>query len=160
MGEVTVRRAVMEDLPALIAMLDEVDDLHRKALPWLFRQVEAPQLAGFLEDYISEQDRTMLLAATPEEALAGVLYMFVRQPARAPIVQPTLIAEIDAVVVGRSVRRQGVGTRLVHAALQWAGEKGATRTELRVYEFNGAARAFWASVGFQTLSRRLVSHSK
>src|SRR5689334_17684440 len=38
MGEVIVRRAVMEDLPAIVAMLDEIDELHRRALPWLFRQ--------------------------------------------------------------------------------------------------------------------------
>jgi GNAT superfamily N-acetyltransferase len=160
MGEVTIRRAVMEDLPAVIAMLDEVDDLHRKALPWLFRPIDEAGLAGFLEDYISKQDRTMLLATTPEGALAGVLYVFMRQHARAPIVQPTLIAEIDSLVVGHSVRRQGVGTRLVQAALQWAADNGATRTELGVYDFNGAARAFWASVGFETFLRRLVAHTK
>jgi GNAT superfamily N-acetyltransferase len=52
------------------------------------------------------------------------------------------------------------GVRLVQAALQWATDNGATRTELGVYEFNEAARAFWASLGFETLSRRLVAHSK
>jgi GNAT superfamily N-acetyltransferase len=160
MGEVTIRRAVREDLPAIIAMLDEVDDLHRRALPWLFRQVDEPRSAGLLDDYVSKQDRTMLLATTSEAALAGVLYMFMRQPARAAIVQPTLIAEIDVLIVSRSVRRQGIGTRLVQAALQWATDKGATRTELGVYEFNESAHAFWASVGFRTLSRRLVAHSK
>jgi GNAT superfamily N-acetyltransferase len=84
--------------------------------------------------------------------------MFLRPAARAPIVQPAVVAEIDALVVSPSGRRQGVGSRLVRAALQWAADHGATRTELGVYEFNEAARAFWASVGFETLSRRLVVH--
>ena len=34
-----------------------------------------------------------------------------------------------------------------------------TRTELGVYEFNEPARRFWATTGFETLSRRLVVHS-
>lgn len=158
MGEVTIRRATKADLPAVIAMLDEVDELHRTALPWLFREVDQPQTNDFLEGYCSELDRTMLLA-TEDGSLAGVLYMFLRQPARAPIVRPTLVAEIDTLVVGHAFRRRGVGKRLVEAALQWARDNGATRTELGVYEFNDAARAFWASLGFQTLSRRLVAHS-
>jgi GNAT superfamily N-acetyltransferase len=157
-GEIAIRRAVIEDLPAVIAMLREVDDLHREALPWLFRRVDHAALGGFLEDYITKQDRTMLLATSPEGPL-GVLYIFIRQPARAPIVQPAVVAEIDALVVSPSARRQGVGSRLVRAALQWGADRGATRTELNVYEFNEAARAFWASVGFETLSRRLVAHS-
>ena len=45
-------------------------------------------------------------------------------------------------------------------SLRWADESGATRTERGVYEFNESARAFWHSVGFQTLSLRLVLHSK
>jgi ribosomal protein S18 acetylase RimI-like enzyme len=85
--------------------------------------------------------------------------MFLRQPARASIVTPTVVAEIDALVVNGAFRRQHIGTRLVQAALNWASVSGATRTELGVYEFNELARAFWASAGFQTLSRRLVLHS-
>src|SRR5580700_869153 len=95
MGDVTIRRAVKEDLQRVIAMLDDVDELHRNALPWLFRRVDEARWASFLEDYISKPDRTMLLAATAEGGLAGVLYMFLRQPARA-IVESTLVAEIDA----------------------------------------------------------------
>ena len=48
---------------------------------------------------------------------------------------------------------------LVEAALAWARLAGATRTELGVYDFNEGARAFWASLGFQVLSYRMVRHS-
>jgi GNAT superfamily N-acetyltransferase len=160
MGDVTIRRAVVADLVAVVALLEDVDQLHRSALPWLFRQIAEHALTGFLEPYVLQSDRVMFLACAPDRSLAGVLYMFLRQPARAPIVQPTIVAEIDTLVVHSSFRRQHVATRLVQAALRWAGDSGATRTELGVYEFNEAARAFWHFVGFQTLSRRLVLHSK
>lgn len=157
MSEVVIRRAVMGDLQAVGALLEAVDDLHRSALPWLFRRVEGPPMTNFLEAYVSKQDHAMFLAATPEGTIAGVLYMFIREPARAPIVKPTTIAEIDTLVVASSFRRRHIGARLVQAALLWANHFGATRTELGVYEFNEPARAFWASQGFHTLSRRLVA---
>lgn len=158
MGDVTIRRGVAADLPAVVALLDEVDELHRRAMPWLFRKVEEPRWAGFLDAYVSKDDHAMFLAVGPDGSLAGVLYMFLRQPARAPIVKPTVVAEIDTLVVSSAFRRQRAGTRLVDAALGWAKAAGATRTELGVYEFNEAARSFWASVGFETLSRRMVLH--
>jgi diamine N-acetyltransferase len=156
---VTIRRAVMADLEAVGALLQDLDDLHRGALPWLLRRVDGPPLTDFLEAYVSKHDHAMFLAVAPEGSLAGVLYMFLRQPARASIVAPTVVAEIDALVVNGAFRRQHIGTRLAQAALNWASVSGATRTELGVYEFNELARAFWASIGFQTLSRRLVLHS-
>lgn len=160
MGEVTIRQAVAADLQNVIALLDEVDELHRRALPWLFREVDSPNQTEFLEAYVSKPDHAMFLAVVPDASLVGVLCTFIRQPARAPIVRPTLVAEIDTLAVTSALRRHGIGKRLVEAALVWAKAAGATRTELGAYEFNEAALAFWASVGFQTLSRRLVLHAE
>ena len=159
MGEVTVRRAVREDLNAVAALHDEVDELHRQALPWLLREVEDDRKAEFLADYVEKPDHAMFVAVAPDGSLLGALNVFLRQPARAPIVRPTTVAEIDALCVRSAFRRRSVGTRLVNAALAWAAASGATRTELGVYEFNEAARAFWHSLGFGTLSRRLVRHA-
>src|SRR6476620_9978459 len=85
MDEVIIRRAVMADLEAVVALLEDVDDLHRSALPWLLRRVDGPQSTDFLEAYVSKHDHAMFLAVAPDGSLAGVLYMFLRQPARAPI---------------------------------------------------------------------------
>jgi ribosomal protein S18 acetylase RimI-like enzyme len=158
MGEVTIRRATTGDLEAVIALLDDVDELHRRALPWLFREIDSPNQVEFLNTYVSKSDHAMFVAEAPDASPAGVVYMFIRQPARAPIVRRTFVAEIDTLVVASAYRRQSIGRRLVQAALEWAHESGATRTELGVYEFNEQARAFWASLGFETLSRRLVHH--
>jgi len=146
-------------LEAALTLLGEVDELHRNCLPWLFRRAERQQLADFLQAYVSKPDHAMFLAVAADGGLAGVLYLFLRQTARAPVIEPTVVAEIDALAVGRAFRRQGIGTRLVEAALGWASVAGATRTELGVFEFNEPAQAFWASLGFQTLSRRLVLRS-
>lgn len=72
--------------------------------------------------------------------------MFLREPPRAPIVQP-VVAEIDTLEIRTAFRRQHVGARLVAAALDWASVSEAARTELGVYEFNDPAPAHSARRG-------------
>lgn len=160
MIDVSVRRATAADLQAIVPLLEEVDELHRRALPWLFRRISGPEQTTFRDAFVSQPDHATFLAVAPDGSLVGVLYAFLRPAPRAPIVQPAVVAEIDALAVKSSFRRQGVGKRLVEAALDWAGSAGASRTELGVFDFNEAARAFWASLGFQVLSYRLVRHGE
>lgn len=158
MADVTIRRAGLADLEAVIELLADTDALHRDALPWLFRRTEDAYWNEFLEPFVAQPDRVMFVAVAADGRLAGVTYLLLRPPARAPIVKPAVVAELDSLAVNAAFRRQRIGTRLVEAALGWAKAAGATRTELSVYEFNEPARAFWASFGFETVSRRLVRH--
>jgi len=155
---VIVRLAAPAELEAIRALLDEVDVFHRGALPWLFREPTEPARDETLQDFVSKPDHAAFVAEAPGGGLSGVLLALIREAKRVPIVRPARICELDALGVARAFQRQGVGTALVRAGLAWGREQGATRSELGVYEFNERARAFWASVGFETLSRRMVVH--
>ena len=157
---VTIRRAVVADLDALGALLEEVDELHRHALPWLYRRAADHEQTAFRDAFLSRSDHATFLAVAPDGSFAGVLYAFLRPPPRAPIVQPAVVLELDALAVKACFRRQGIGKQLVDAALAWASLAGATRTELGVFDFNQPARAFWSALGFQVLSYRMVRHSE
>lgn len=152
-----VRRGVENDFGGIRALLTELDDFHRDALSWLFRKPEGPPEDEALSEFFTTEDHAAFVAEAPGGGLAGVLLALIREPRKLPIVRPARIAELDALVVGRAYHRQGVGTALVRAALVWGREQGATRSELGVYEFNERARAFWQSVGFETLSRRMMT---
>jgi GNAT superfamily N-acetyltransferase len=135
----------------------EIDEFHRDALPWLFKKADAPIEEERLDEFWSEPDHAAFVAEAPGGGLMGVLLALIRTPKAVPIVRQTRILELDGLVVGSAFHRQGVGTTLVRAGLGWGRERGATRSELGVYEFNDRARAFWASVGFETLSRRMMT---
>jgi len=155
-----IRRAVAADLDAIGALLEEVDELHRRALPWLFRRVGGPEQTAFRDASVSNSDHAAFLAVAPDGSFAGVLYAFLRPPPRAPIVVPAVVVELDTLAVKTGFRRQGIGRQLVNAALAWGSLAGATRTELGVFDFNAPARAFWASLGFQVLSYRMIRHAE
>jgi ribosomal-protein-alanine N-acetyltransferase len=63
-------------------------------------------------------------------------------------------AEILAIGVLPDARRQGLGRVLVDALARAAGTRGADRVFLEVAEDNLAARALYASEGFDAVGRR------
>jgi predicted kinase/GNAT superfamily N-acetyltransferase len=155
MSVAEIRRAVRSDLPRIVELFEQVDALHRDALPWLFRKLDVPRPSQLLEGFIDYPDRAALVAADSAGAVQGMIFVVVREMVKAPVVRPARVAEIENLVVDRSARRQGVGRSLVQAAVRWAGEVGATRAELGVYAFNEPAQRFWATTGFAPLFHRM-----
>jgi RimJ/RimL family protein N-acetyltransferase len=52
-------------------------------------------------------------------------------------------------MVARGARRQGVGTALLQAAVDWAREGGVRKLELHVFPWNEAAIALYEAFGFE-----------
>lgn len=60
-------------------------------------------------------------------------------------------AMVHALEVKQSQRRKGLGRNLLHAAANWAAERGATRLSLVVTRQNAAARALYTRLGMQVV---------
>jgi len=63
-------------------------------------------------------------------------------------------AEVLTLAVAPEARRQGIGTRLLDAALSLAASRGAHTAYLEVSDANGAARALYRRAGFTPTGRR------
>jgi RimJ/RimL family protein N-acetyltransferase len=63
-------------------------------------------------------------------------------PASAHVADVGLMVAFDA-------RRQGVGTALLQAAVEWAREAGIRKLELHVFPWNEAAIALYETFGFE-----------
>jgi RimJ/RimL family protein N-acetyltransferase len=63
-------------------------------------------------------------------------------PASAHVADVGLMVALDA-------RRQGVGTALLQAAVEWAREAGIRKLELHVFPWNEAAIALYEAFGFE-----------
>jgi ribosomal protein S18 acetylase RimI-like enzyme len=72
------------------------------------------------------------------------------------MVVPRTYVLIDEIGVLATEQGQGIGRRLVDAAVAWARAKGASGIELQVYEFNEGAIAFYEHVGFCTIRRAMA----
>jgi ribosomal-protein-alanine N-acetyltransferase len=61
------------------------------------------------------------------------------------------VAHLNLLAVGMEHRRQGLGRQLIHWLSASAIEAGVFRIDLELRETNGDARAFYQSLGFQSL---------
>jgi ribosomal-protein-alanine N-acetyltransferase len=68
--------------------------------------------------------------------------------------------EIANLAVSDDARRTGIGARLLDHALDVARERAATVVFLEVRESNAAARALYASRGFEVAGRRAKYYRK
>jgi ribosomal protein S18 acetylase RimI-like enzyme len=69
---------------------------------------------------------------------------------------PRRVAIIDSLVVSEPFRRLGVGRALMDTAEAWAAQHGSAAVELSVFEFNRQAIGFYESLGYETITRRMV----
>ena len=61
--------------------------------------------------------------------------------------------DVDEFCVDRDCRRQGIASKLIAFIKNHAKERGFSRIELNMWEFNQDALAFYEAVGFETYRR-------
>ena len=67
---------------------------------------------------------------------------------RDPHPASTHVADVG-LMVALDARRQGVGTALMQAAVDWARQAGVRKLELHVFPWNDAAMALYEAFGFE-----------
>ncbi|MGC9467116.1 MAG: GNAT family N-acetyltransferase [Anaerolineae bacterium] len=151
-----IRRAMLADFRALSQLFEEVDRLHREALPDLFQQARgAPREMAYIRSLIVGRDSDIIVAVNDGQ-IVGCVVLMIRDAPKIPILVPLQYVMIDTLVVVPDARGGGLGRQLMASAEQWAHERGIDRVELNVFEFNEGARAFYEKLGYETLSRRMV----
>jgi GNAT superfamily N-acetyltransferase len=141
---VKVRQATLEDVPALVALFQELD---RMQSDW---RVFTPR-PGFYDEVglkyreAMSTENAVVLVAEDEGEIVGMSYGEVRIPSR---FSDERALELSGVVVRTGYRGRGVGRALVQEAARFAGELGVEWVELKTFAPNQGAMAFWEGLGF------------
>lgn len=148
-----VRPAIKEDHPTIIPIGLETQDLHANAHPEIFMQ----GMSGVPFEYFSrllEREDTMAFVAELEGRIVGYVLMKVQD---APQQEELLVARreafIDDIAILKAYQGRGIGRQLFQACAEWAKAHRAVSLDLRVWEFNKNAIAFYERLGMKTVSR-------
>ena len=150
-----IRPAAEGDHAQLCDLFDELDELHRKLRPDIFRKSAGDARSrDDLAALIAGEGGTILVADRGGRLL-GLAVALLRSPRSHPLLVARKVVEIDNVVVHHAAQRQGIGRRLVLACIDWARQRGADDVEIGVHDFNTGAIAFYAAMGFEMSVHRL-----
>ena len=146
----------MGDYDALIALFDQLDELHRQARPDVFRRFDGPaRTREQIEQWLAGPGSTVLVAEGAE-GVVGLAVLLTRPPSPFAGAVPNKIVELDNIVVRADRRGQRVGRQLLEATLAWSGGEAASHVVVSVHAFNRDAQRFYEGFGFAPSVNRLV----
>ena len=144
MAGVEVRRAVQGDLPDVLALLEELNEVQRAWRVFPPREDYREQLLG---RYRTALDRTdsVVLVATDGDRIVGTAFGHVHVPSSFSD-EPAM--ELAGVFVSSSHRGRGIGLALSQEVARFAKDVGVRRVTLKTFVQNEPALRFWERIGF------------
>ena len=162
MSTVIVRPAANHDRGALCRLYHEFHEFHVRGVPDRLLSLGEPpathehtDLYEALAGIIGGADSAIFIAEAAEQPI-GLVEVYLRQDKPSPFETSCRYGYLQSLIVREPFRREGVGTRLLDAAQQWAGEKGATEMRVEVWEFAEGPLQFYEKNDCRTLRRTLV----
>jgi GNAT superfamily N-acetyltransferase len=153
-----IREAGKADIPDVLTLNIELHDHSAKGVPSRLRIAERydeqPRRA-YVDKLLSDASVTFLLALDGEETI-GYAEIHLQEPEQDPGVVPTRRAHLQALVVTRARRGEGIGGALLAASEDWASERGAEEMELDHWIFDGDPSAFYEHAGYLPMSEMRV----
>ena len=155
----TIRKAGMNDAPALAELNRHVQDLHVEERPDYFKPFDVATVRAWFESILQREDTAAWIAEAGGDAVAYVL-AFIRSSEDNPFSRQRTWIELDQLAVDPAARRQGLARMLVDEALVEAGNKGIDSAELNTWSFNNRARSSFEKMGFRPRMVRFEKTAK
>jgi GNAT superfamily N-acetyltransferase len=152
--KVTVRKAALKDIPAIVELWKELMDLHKAVDPIFTRRRGGHKaFAEYLrKEYIGGDGRRTWVAQAGEEVVGFCMGVIEDYP---PLLVLKQYGLLEVMAVTKRWRGKGVGQKLLRRALRWFCEKGMSRVEVRHSAVNDLAGRFYSRMGFRPYLKTL-----
>ncbi len=137
-GGVTIRPAWLEDAETVVALIEELFEPPGRRP----RDYTRERAHENLRRYLESPDGDVLLALVGD-AVVGLATVYVDLPS----IRYGLRCWVEDLVVTSSRRSEGIGRRLIDAAVEWARERGCTHLQLESGHGRKDAHRFYRSNG-------------
>jgi len=145
-----IRRAEKEDIPGILELLLQVDMVHHRGRPDLFKGPATKYSAEELESILQE-DNSPVFVCDQDGKIAGHAFCQLEETAGNAVLRDVKTLYIDDICVHETCRRQGVGRALYEHVTAYAKALGCYHVTLNVWACNPGALEFYESLGMKPM---------
>jgi len=145
---ITVRPATTNDIPALMALLIQVNMVHHNGRPDLFKGPTTKYTEAELADILADPATPVFVGVDESGRVLGHGFC-VMQHSGGQLMEAHDTLYIDDICVDEAARGLGVGRALYGHILAYAREKGCYNVTLNVWTCNPGAMRFYEKLGLK-----------
>ena len=142
-----IRRAEEADMPRIEELLRQVNLVHHKGRPDLFKAGQRKYTDEQLLEILADDTRPVLAAVNDQDVVQGYAFCVFKQYVNDNIMTDIRTLYIDDLCVDEACRGQHVGTLLYNAVLDYARAHGCYNVTLNVWSCNTRAQKFYEARG-------------
>ena len=143
-----IRLANTTDIPGMIALLQQVGEVHHKIRPDLFRGGAQKYSEADLEELLQDAARPIFVGVE-EGKLLGYCFCILEEVKDNPVLRDVKSLYIDDLCVDETIRGRHVGSRLYDHVCAYARSMGCSSVTLNVWCGNDSAMRFYESRGMK-----------
>lgn len=143
-----IRLANTSDIPGIIALLQQVGQVHHDIRPDLFRDGAQKYSPSDLEDLLKDAARPIFVGVE-DGRLLGYCFCILEQVKDNPVLRDVKSLYIDDLCVDETIRGKHVGTGLYDHVCGYARSIGCSSVTLNVWYGNDSAMHFYESRGMK-----------
>ena len=141
-----IRKAQVKDIPQMMELLSQVNLVHHKGRPDLFK-VGTKYTPEELEVILADESRPILVYTDDGDVTQGYAFCVYQQHVGSNLMTDVKTLYIDDLCVNENQRGKHIGTALYDAVLALARETGCYNVTLNVWSCNPGAMAFYQARG-------------
>ena len=152
-----VRFAMEKDIPKMGDLLCQVDLVHHRGRPDIFK-VGRKYSDDELRELLQDASRPILVAVDEQDEVMGYCFCIFQQHLDNSVLTDIKTLYIDDLCVDEALRGKHIGKELYHAAVELAKREGCYNLTLNVWSCNPSALKFYESCGLvpQKIGMELV----
>ncbi|MCR5419173.1 MAG: GNAT family N-acetyltransferase [Lachnospiraceae bacterium] len=141
------RRAVKDDIPRILELLLQVDMVHHKGRPDIFKGPATKYNATQLEEILEDDSLPVFVCVDDEGRVMGHAFCIHEQIKDHPVMTDIRTLYIDDICVDEACRGRKVGKALYECVLEYAKAGGFYNVTLNVWSCNPGAMKFYETMG-------------
>ena len=145
MNRETIRQASVADIPRLIDLLHQVDMVHHRLRPELFKPDTTKYSEQELETLLGDESKPILVYDDGE--VLGYTFCQITEVKDDRLLQDRKILYIDDLCVDETARGKHIGSALFEFVRDYAKSIGCHAITLNVWEGNDSAIRFYQNMG-------------